>query len=34
MLEIEIISELYDSKKVKEFVDYFCNRYELVIPSE
>ena len=34
MLEIEIISELYDSKKVKEFVDYFCDRYELTIPSE
>ena len=34
MLEIEIISELYDSKKVKEFVDYFCDKYELIIPSE
>ena len=34
MLEIEIISDLYDSKKVKEFVDYFYNRYELVITAE
>lgn len=34
MLEIEIISDLYDSKKVKEFVDYFYDRYELIIPSE
>ncbi len=34
MLEIEIISDSYDSKEVKRFVDYFFNRYKLIIPSE
>ena len=34
MLEIEIISDLYDSEKIKKFVNYFFDRYKLIIPSE
>lgn len=34
MLEIEIISDLYDYKKVGKFVDYFLDRYKLTIPLE
>ena len=34
MLEIEIISDLYDSEKIKKFVNYFADGYKLVIPSE
>ena len=34
MLEIEIISDLYDYKKVEKFVGYFLDRYKLTIPLE